>query len=188
LKMNLTKNGMNLESKRLRLKEFDWDDLEDVHRIHSIPEVDEFNTLGLPKDLAETREVMREFIEGRDAQPRKFYAWVIKTRDTEQTIGLTGMILSADRFRLGEIFYKLDPAFWYNGYATETAKTLVSAGIKIFNLHKVEAGVAIGNERSIRVLEKAGMLREGLRRKILPIRGQWVDAYHYAIVEDEWRE
>jgi len=52
-----------------------------------------------------------------------------------------------------------------------------------FNLHKVEAGVATENHRSIRVLEKAGMTREGLRRKILPIRGEWKDNYHYAIVE-----
>lgn len=178
---------MDIESSRLRLKEVSWDDLEDVHRLHSIPEVDEFNTLGLPKDLAETREVMREFIEGGDAQPRKFYAWMIQKKDTGENIGLTGLILSADKFRLGEIFYKLDPAFWQHGYATETARALIRAGFDNFGLHKVEAGVATGNERSIRVLEKAGMLREGLRRKILPIRGQWVDAYHYAIVEDEWK-
>ncbi len=54
-------------------------------------------------------------------------------------------------------------------------------------LHKVEAGVAIGNIKSIRVLEKTGMTREGLRRKILPIRGEWVDNYHYAIVESDKR-
>jgi hypothetical protein len=35
----------------------------------------------------------------------------------------------------------------------------------------------------LRVLEKSGMQREGLRRKILPIRGEWIDNYHYPIVE-----
>jgi len=54
-------------------------------------------------------------------------------------------------------------------------------------LHKVEAGVATGNVKSIRVLEKVGMTREGLRRKILPIRGEWIDHYHYAIVESDKR-
>ena len=34
----------------------------------------------------------------------------------------------------------------------------------------------------------AGMTREGLRRKILPIRGEWKDNYHYAIVEDDPRD
>jgi ribosomal-protein-alanine N-acetyltransferase len=55
-------------------------------------------------------------------------------------------------------------------------------------LHKVEAGVATENIRSINVLEKSGMIQEGLRRKILPIRGAWIDNYHYAIVEDDPRD
>jgi hypothetical protein len=32
--------------------------------------------------------------------------------------------------------------------------------------------------------EKLGMTGRGLRRKILPIRREWKDNYHYAIVED----
>jgi len=32
------------------------------------------------------------------------------------------------------------------------------------------------------------MIREGLRRKILPIRNEWKDNYHYAIVEDDPRD
>ncbi len=52
----------------------------------------------------------------------------------------------------------------------------------------MEAGVASENTRSIRVLEKIGMTKEGLRRKILPIRGEWKDNYHFAIVEDDLRD
>jgi len=55
-------------------------------------------------------------------------------------------------------------------------------------LHKLEAGVATGNIASVKVLEKTGMIREGLRRKILPIRGKWMDNYHYGIVEDDPRD
>jgi [ribosomal protein S5]-alanine N-acetyltransferase len=64
---------------------------------------------------------------------------------------------------------------------------LIRTGFEDFGLHKVEAGVATENIRSIRVLEKAGMTREGLRRKILPVRGEWKDNYHYAIVENDER-
>lgn len=98
------------------------------------------------------------------------------------------MSLSANRFRLGEIFYNLDPKYWGKGYATETVKRVIRFGFVELRLHKVEAGVATGNTRSVRVLEKAGMTREGLRRKVLPIRGQWKDNYHYAIVEDDPRD
>ncbi len=45
--------------------------------------------------------------------------------------------------------------------------------------------MATDNIASVKVLEKAGMENEGVRRKILPIRGEWKDNYHFAIVEDD---
>ena len=179
---------MELETNRLLLKEISPDDLEDIHRLHSYPEVDEFNTLGIPENIETTKEIMFPQIEGRKQQPQKSYTWKIILKDSNVFIGLAGMTLSLDKFKLGEIYYKLSPEFWGKGYATEVAMCLIKAGFETFQLHKVEAGVATGNIRSIRVLEKCGMTREGLRRKILPIRGKWVDNYHYAIVEDDPRD
>jgi ribosomal-protein-alanine N-acetyltransferase len=178
---------MELESKRLKIVEITWKDLEDIHKLHSIPEVDEFNTLGIPKSIEETREIIRPLIEGMDGPTRKSYAWKILLKKSDVFIGMAGITLSNDKFRLGEIYYKLMPEYWGNGYATEVCKALINSGFKSFYLHKVEAGVAVENIRSIRVLEKSGMIREGLRRKILPIRGQWIDNFHYAIVEDDPR-
>lgn len=95
---------MKLTTARLSLEEITWDDLQIVHELHSIPELDEYNTLGIPENIERTKEVMKPAIEDQDNDPR------------------TG---------------------------------------------------------------KIGMTREGLRRKILPIRGEWKDNYHYAIVEDD---
>jgi len=176
---------MEIESKRLILREISWNDLEDIHSIHSYPEVDEYNTLGIPKDIDETRELMRKDIESKDNPKRTAVHWIIVLREAQLTIGLAGIFLSRDKFRLGEIYYKFTPFHWGNGYATEVCRALIKTGFMDFNLHKVEAGVATENIKSIRVLEKSGMTREGLRRKILPIRGEWKDNYHYAIVEDD---
>jgi len=179
---------MEIVTERLLLREITWNDLEDIHRLHSRPEVDEYNTLGIPGDLNETRELMRPEIEIEKKDPQSRYTWRIILQQTGEFMGLAGLILSNDKYRLGEIYYKLLPEFWGRGYATEVAKNLIVAGFEKFRLHKVEAGVATDNERSIRVLEKAGMTREGLRRRILPIRGEWKDNYHYAIVEDDPRD
>lgn len=179
---------MEIVTERLLLREITWNDLEDIHRLHSEPKVDEFNTLGIPKDLNETRELMRPDIEIEKKDPQSRYTWRVILANTGDFIGLAGMTLSNDKFRLGEIYYKLLPEHWGKGYATEVTKSLIVAGFENFQLHKVEAGVATDNERSIRVLEKVGMIREGLRRKVLPIRGEWKDNYHYAIVEDDPRD
>ncbi len=176
---------MNLESERLFLNEITWDDLERIHELHSIPEVDEYNTLGIPRDINETKEVLRPIIENRKSDSRKLFCWAIINKDNNDFIGLAGMTLTADRFKMGEIYFKLSPANWGKGYATEVAKTLIKSGFGKMNLHRIEAGVATENIKSIRVLEKAGMKREGIMRKILPIRGEWKDNYHYAIIEDD---
>jgi RimJ/RimL family protein N-acetyltransferase len=179
---------MELESKRLILKEVTWDDLESIHNLYSCPEVDEYNTLGIPQSIEETRENLRSMFEAQQEEKRKSYTWEIIEKVSGKFIGMAGITLSVNRFKLGEIFYELLPLYWGQGYATEVAKILIRVGFDDFQLHKVEAGVATENIRSIRVLEKAGMTREGLRRKILPIRGEWKDNYHYAIVDDDPRD
>jgi ribosomal-protein-alanine N-acetyltransferase len=181
----MEKASLSFKTERLLLQEISWEDLDQIHALHSIPEVDEYNTLGLPSSLEDTRKIVRREIQSQWKVPRSSYTWKIELMESAGFIGLAGITLSNDKFRLGEIYYKLHPGFWGKGYATEVARKLISVGFEHFELHKVEAGVAVDNERSIRVLEKAGMHREGLRRKILPIRGKWIDNYHYAIVEDD---
>jgi len=179
---------MKITTARLDLIEVTWDDLPDIHHLHSIAEVDEFNTLGLPKDEEETKDIISPVVENQKEEVRRLYMWKIIGKEAGSFLGVAGMTLSADRFRLGEIYYKLLPKYWGKGFATEVSKGLIKAGFEGFKLHKVEAGVATDNLPSIRVLEKSGMIREGLRRKILPIRGEWKDNYHYAIVEDDPRD
>lgn len=181
----IEKNTLYLSSARLELREIGPEDLDDLHRLHSIPEVDEYNTLGIPANKNESLKLLNSMINSRYSSERSSYTWKILLKDTGEFIGLAGLNLSLDRFRLGEIYYKFDPAYWGKGYATETAKLLIRTGFNHFSLQKVEAGVATENLGSIRVLEKCGMTCEGLRRKILPIRGEWKDNFHYAIVRDD---
>lgn len=179
---------MELETLRLKLKEITPDDINDIHRLYSFPEIDEYNTMGIPESIDETIEIVRLMIDVQQTEERKSYTWKSVRKDSNEFVGTAGINLSANRFKMGEIFYELFPSQWGQGFATEVAKALIKAGFEVFHLHRVEAGVATENIRSIRVLEKSGMTREGIKRKILPIRGEWKDNYHYAIVEDDRRD
>ena len=178
---------MNIQTKRLILQEITWEDLEDIHWLHSFPEVDEFNTLGIPENLEDTKKVMQSTINDQKAEKRREIQWSIRLIEEKTFIGLAGMRVSEERFKMAEIFYKLAPLHWGKGYGTEVAKRLISFGFDTLMLHRIEAGTATENKKSISILEKAGMKREGIRRKILPIRGQWYDNYQYAILEDDPR-
>ncbi|MBL4662979.1 MAG: GNAT family N-acetyltransferase, partial [Flavobacteriaceae bacterium] len=93
-----------------------------------------------------------------------------------------------EKYRKGEIHYSLHPNHWGQGFATETVNAVISYGFSELRLHRIEAGVATQNYKSVALLERVGMLREGLCRKILPLQSGWMDNYMYAILEEDSRE
>ena len=73
-----------------------------------------------------------------------------------------------------------------NGYATEAARLAVRFAFEHAGLHRLQAGVMPRNQRSIRVLEKAGLRYEGTSPRYLEIKGVWEDHALYAITREEW--
>ncbi len=177
---------MNLYTTRLRLTEFSTENIADIHRLHRFPEVARFNTIGIPQNEAVTHSLLQPVLDDQQAIHRKRYGWAIALKENDTFIGEAGMILSAPKYNSAEIYYNLLPKFWKQGYASETVQTILQFGFASLQLHRIEAGVATENTASIRVLEKAGLSREGLHRKILPLVQGWTDNYHYAILESEW--
>jgi [ribosomal protein S5]-alanine N-acetyltransferase len=90
------------------------------------------------------------------------------------------------RFKSAEVWYKISRPHWGKGYATEALFRMLKFGFADLNLHRIEAGAAVENTASLRVMEKAGMKKEGLKRKILPVRDTWIDAYGFAILAEEF--
>ena len=176
-----------LETERLYLEEVKPEYIPYFFRLHSFPEVDEFNTMGIPESIESTSTVLQPALDDQQNPSRGRMIWAVFQKSDRSFIGEVGMSYSGAKYRRGHIHYLLDPNYWGQGYATELVRALLDFGFKEFNMHRIEAGVATENKASIRVLEKVGMQKEGQHRKILPIRGEWVDNYHYAIVESDPR-
>lgn len=174
-----------LNSERLTLKELDLNDLNKIHELHSLPETDEFNTMGIPADISVTERLLADWLGIQELEPRMKYVFKIED-PVNNFIGLIGLNMGKPNYRTGEVWYKLHKDFWNNGYGTEALNRLLEFCFTDLKLHRIEAGCAVGNKGSIRVLEKAGMMREGHTRKKLPIRGEWVDNYFYAILEEDF--
>lgn len=177
-----------LETERLILKEISPDDLDCIHALHSIPETDRYNTLGIPQSLQQTETLLTEWLAEQNKMPRSFSRFSIFLKDTGTFIGLTGLNIRPPKYRSSEIWYKFDIAYWKMGYATETVRRILKYGFETLNLHRMEAGCDVDNKGSIAVLEKVGMTREGRKRKSLPIRGEWHDSFSYAILEEDFRK
>lgn len=170
---------------RLHLRELTQADLDAIHELHSLPETDEFNTLGIPASIQVSEKLLHEWLAVQKERRIK-YVLAMEKSDTHEFIGLIGMNVGEEKYRVAEVWYKTHVKYWGQGYTSEALQALLGFAFNTLKLHRVEAGCAVENHASIRVLEKVGMTREGQKRKKLPIRGEWVDNYFYAILEEDF--
>ena len=99
-----------------------------------------------------------------------------------EAVGSIGFERHADVQRhSAEVGYWLAEPFWGRGIATDALRTLTAAALAEADLWRLEAGVFAWNRASMRVLEKAGYLREGVRVLGAIKDGQAVDQVVYAI-------
>jgi len=178
---------MDFTTKRLKIVEISADHIAEIHQLNSYEKVAAFNTIGIPTNIEVTEEFIKPIIEDRRRSERTTFGWVIRSKETDEFIGQVGMNLAPKRFKMAEIHYSVVPYSWGNGYATECVKAVINFGFEILKLHRIEAGVATKNENSIKVLEKVGMTREGMKRKVLPLNNGWSDNYHYSILIEDKR-
>lgn len=84
------------------------------------------------------------------------FPFVIIRRDDNRLIGSVDLSIEEDS-SCGMLGYWLGADFWGEGYATEAAKAVVDFAFDRLDLREVNASVLPENERSVRVLEKAGL-------------------------------
>jgi ribosomal-protein-alanine N-acetyltransferase len=144
-----------LETDQLLLREYVEDDAEAFFKLNSDPEVLRF----VPdKALLNVEQARQILIDHPIADYRKYGfgrgACILKS--TGENIGFAGLKYLEE---LGEVdvAYRLMPAHWGQGLATETALASVRFGFADLGLKRIIGLVMPENVASVRVLEKAGL-------------------------------
>jgi ribosomal-protein-alanine N-acetyltransferase len=84
-----------------------------------------------------------------------------------------------------ELGYWLAEPYWGRGIITEAVRLLTHYAFENLGLIRVQAGVFSRNTASMRVLEKAGYVKEGIMRNALIKKGVVMDLHMYAILKPE---
>ena len=176
---------MKLETERLILREFEESDWQAVHEYASDPEVVRYMQW-TTKTKEETKDYIRRTILNQQEQPSRNYKFALVRKADKRFIGQCSIInISNPEDGEAGIVYVLNRSFWNHGYMTEAVKRVVDFGFSELGLHRIYATLAPDNFASARLLEKAGMQREGHLRGHKYIKGQWRDSLLYAILESE---
>ena len=185
---------MRLKTPRLLLREFEEEDLVQVHEYLSDPEVFRY-MIGGSADLQQSRESIRKIIDVSNEKPRLDYSLVVTQKEKDRVIG--GSRVRVLDPTLNPVYRLLGPAyvgfwlnrrFWGQGYGIEVAKALLSFGFDELRLHRIFAWCDAENVSSARILDKIGMRREGVFVKNWMVRGNWRDVFLYAMLDSEWRK
>lgn len=148
-----------LRTERLLLRCWTREDRASFAAINRDPRVMEF--LGEPLSR-ERSDKLADWIEA-GFEAHGFGFWAVEAPGVAPFVGIAG--LSIPRFKSSfmpavEVGWRLDPAYWGRGYATEAAAAAIAHAFDVVRLDEVVAFTARGNVRSRRVMERIGMTHD----------------------------
>ena len=133
------------------------------------------------------REGLAEEIERSQAEPEEFGRFVIEV-DGEPA-GLMGFTVANRRSRIANLgSLAVHPDFRGRQIADEAARLFQRHLIFELGFHRLQLEIYGFNERAQRHAERAGFVREGVRRKAYWRHDEWVDGVIYGLVQEDLQE
>ena len=89
--------------------------------------------------------------------------------------------------RCAGLGYWIRRASQRKGYATEAVGRLIDHAFQELGMHRLEAHIGLENRASQRVVEKLGLLREGVARGVEFVDGRYLDHVQYGLLRTDPR-
>lgn len=163
------------ETQRLRLRRFTLQDCEFVLRLVNEPSWIQF----IGDKNVRSLDDARAYIERgplRMYEACGFGLYLVEGKDSAEPLGMCGLI-KRDGLDGVDIGFAFVPEAWGHGYAHEAAAAVMEHARSDLGLKRVLAITLPSNHRSIKLLEKIGLTREG--PLILPDDGEELLLYEW---------
>ncbi len=155
----------------------EWATLREASRAFLTPWEPTWPTDDLSRSAFRRR--LRRYAE--DQRSDQSYAFFLFRRsDNALTGGLTLANVRRGVAQAGSLGYWVGEPFARRGLMSAAVQALVPFAFQSLRLHRLEAACIPSNAGSIRLLEKAGFVREGYAREYLCINGLWQDHLLFA--------
>ncbi len=143
-----------IETARLRLRPFIPDDLGELHRFWTDPEVRRYLWDGRTISREQAEAVLQSSLVS--FQTHGFGQWAVIHARHGSLIGFCGLRCTGDPPEV-ELLYGIAPPYWGQGLATEAARAVLRYGFEEKQLARIVASADTPNVASVRVMERAGM-------------------------------
>lgn len=171
-----------LETERLLLRRLRVTDREGVFSYAGSEENTRYMSFSTHASIADTDRFLK--LEEENALSGDRYNWGVVERSSGRLMGTVG--ISRLESESGELGYILNREFWGKGYATEAAGRVMEFAFRTLGLKRLHAFAQLGNDASLRVLEKLGMRRLGVESNITLRHAQPVASHHLELFAREY--
>jgi RimJ/RimL family protein N-acetyltransferase len=168
----------------VRLRRAERGDLDFLLELMTHDEVEPFMAAIRPRD----REGLAAEIERSQAEPQEFGRFVIEVEDGGewQRGGLMGFEVANRRSRIANLgSLAVHPSFRGRRLADEAAQLFQRHLLDNLGYHRLQLEIYGFNERAQSHAERAGFVREGVRRKAYWRNDEWVDGVIYGLVRED---
>ena len=167
-------------SDEVRLRRAEPGDLDFLVELMTHEEVEPYLAVIRPRD----REGVAAEIERSEAVPQEFGRFVIVVDG--QPAGLMGFQVANRRSRIADLgSLAVHPSFRGRRLADDAARLFQRHLLDELGYHRLQLEIYGFNERAMTHAERAGFVREGVRRKAYDRRGEWVDGVIYGLVRED---
>jgi [ribosomal protein S5]-alanine N-acetyltransferase len=145
-----------IETERLLVRPFlPETDVDPMLDVYGDPDVMRYVPAGaLSADAVRT--TLERYVQAQQKRGG-FSSWALVERASNRVVGDVGFGVFAQTGDV-ELGYTLARVAWGHGYATESARACVAAGLLHLPVTRIVAVVDEANERSVRVAERIGMI------------------------------
>jgi RimJ/RimL family protein N-acetyltransferase len=147
---------VELETKRLRLRQWRSEDREPFASLNADPDVMQFFPQPLMRKDSDATATRIE----AGIQRRGWGLWAVEVRGGEAFIGFVGLAPVPENMPFSpavEVGWRLAKAHWGRGYATEAAEAALATAFRRLSLSMVVSFTTLANHRSLAVMERIGM-------------------------------
>ena len=176
---------MNLiyATQRTKVRLFTHNDTADAYEFMSDPLVAKYEYWSPYSYLETEREIIKLSQNSPDAIG-KWNEFAVELNSSDKVIGCVCINIEDNISWQAEIGFHFNQQYWGRGLAFETAEKLLQHGVKL-GVHRFYATVDIRNKKSIALMERLKMRKEGELKENCFVKGKWCDEYLYAILASE---
>jgi len=173
-----------INDENLFLRKVSKNDVSFFYQSLKEKEMINYLSLGPLRSFDHSKKLIRNYLKSWDKYLQ--FNYVIELRDnlTIKRIGSVSLWNVNWLHKRSGIGIWILPNYWGQGIGKRVIELIKIIAFYHLNLNRIEAQIAVENDKSIKMFKKSGFKEEGLLKKYLNIEGNFHDAYTLGCFKD----